>query len=861
MLRRRDTKQGMVWLLIGTIRHSSQAFHPAFQQVFLKSRVRSNLIDPCHPCPWARGNAKRPLQAIPRRPKSSGAAASFTKGSKGGRPKNGKPKDGSPKRTPGKSPSGKRRPSEKLSTRQDLRANRQTDEFSYATQSLKMHPSQLNEPAPDLMLTASNTNHPRIVTEIPLKSNRNENETDDDAPTKSMNYDKAYLIDKPIGWTIFKGKISKGRKSAGSTRNKDAAVVGEETFDFDEQSLKALVTPEEWAAMGEDDISGREESEHVLEDEGQSVKDGMACITTQEERDAMTLAGLDPLVVTGNNLAAKLVLTSNEEEGYNAIPSVTASLTKNSGPVYDAPHDLSVMNWLKSYLAEQGRPVRGGTKYWTAIAGATDACDSGLVLLCPKQQAKTVEIIKTTYWCGVGTGGKLATASSGSKGTSLNQNGILVTDVTSERGDGPRSVAGRVENHEARIINAAISGQQSLCSDSIHLVQHRYNDGVRGDASAAPLDRRAARRLIHCHTIEVKAAAAKFEGTSDKIPDDIAVLSLPRDSSSTESLFQNGSFRGRAGLQQDPLTNTYREINGAGDGYPGWYVDRYDKWLFVKHDEDARGRGPLPTVDGTYTKGIYVYEGRADRSSLGSEKIVPILVSGEPAPPDLTVLENGVKYAVSLGDQMSTGMWLDQRPQRAWLRQHCHEDTRILNCFAHAGAFSVAAACAGASTVSLDLDKKWLDRISLSMASNAIDFHQESTEGTKRLHDAIYGDCFEWLARLSKRAEQYDIVILDPPSTSVGKKKKRWNVKKDYASLVELAAPLVKRDGGQLWTTNNSATLAPDSFAKMITLGLDVVVGSGNYELDRVCPMPLDFPSMNGPQPVTNFVWTIKKNN
>lgn len=69
---------------------------------------------------------------------------------------------------------------------------------------------------------------------------------------------------------------------------------------------------------------------------------------------------------------------------------------------------------------------------------------------------------------------------------------------------------------------------------------------------------------------------------------------------------------------------------------------------------------------------------------------------------------------------------------------------------------------------------------------------------------------FDWLARLAKRGEQFDIVILDPPSTSVGKKKKRWSVKNDAAELVALAAPLVKRDG-LLVTTTNSASLRMES--------------------------------------------------
>ena len=189
---------------------------------------------------------------------------------------------------------------------------------------------------------------------------------------------------------------------------------------------------------------------------------------------------------------------------------------------------------------------------------------------------------------------------------------------------------------------------------------------------------------------------------------------------------------------------------------------------------------------------------------------------------------------------------MDQRPQRGWLSQNCDSNTRILNCFAHCGGFSVAAACAGASTVSLDLDKKWLDRIEGQMVLNGVEFDDR--------HDIIYGDCFDWLARLSKRNEKFDIVILDPPSTSVGKKKKRWSVKKDMSSLVSLATSLV-REGGMLWTCTNCASLSMEKFEESCRKG--IIEAGRKCTLDRIAPMPCDFPSI-GSQPVKNLVWRIE---
>ena len=110
------------------------------------------------------------------------------------------------------------------------------------------------------------------------------------------------------------------------------------------------------------------------------------------------------------------------------------------------------------------------------------------------------------------------------------------------------------------------------------------------------------------------------------------------------------------------------------------------------------------------------------------------------------------------------------------------------------------------------------------------------------------------MEKLGKRGERYDIVILDPPSTSVGKKKKRWSVKKDMDELVALAAPLVK-EGGLLWTTTNSASISPIKFARLCKRGFDAV-GLHSAKLERIQAMPMDFPSI-GPQPVKNLVWRL----
>jgi len=346
---------------------------------------------------------------------------------------------------------------------------------------------------------------------------------------------------------------------------------------------------------------------------------------------------------------------------------------------------------------------------------------------------------------------------------------------------------------------------------------------------------------VHCSELSVSSLSQDdFVNFQAGLPDDIRIFSDRKN----HHKFKDGSFLGRSDLKTNDSTTAYREINGAADGFPGWIVDRYGQWLLVQHDENFE-RGPLPSIHDGNTLGIYYFVTNRDRSAMKDVK--PVLLEGQPAPDIVEVKENGITYHISF-DDLSTGIFLDQRHQRAWLAKYCSEETRVLNCFSHCGAFSVAAATAGALTVNLDLSKKWLDRIEPQMKANGIKNFTER-------HDCIYGDCFDWLQRLAKRGEKYDIVIVDPPSTSVGgKKKKRWSAKNDYSELVTLASKLVKK-GGLLWTTTNAATISPIVFARICEKGL-VNAGVTSAKLERVASMPSDFPTIGSP-PVKNFVWRM----
>lgn len=671
---------------------------------------------------------------------------------------------------------------------------------------------------------------PEILGEIRVGSSENE--------SQSSMY--AYIIQKPAGWAILEGNKKKGKKQRQEPKTEEPQNMKkkkgnkksppDENNDNDDGSVSKKKNMKQLQYYNQE--TDRAEPWEIDLD----AFDLSSIMTGEELEEFEQEGGIDTFNYEGSNTTLKKYV---EDVPVEQKVSEKISKVSNDVPAYFLPESRpSVVAWLKELKATEGTPIRGG-KNWKAITGAVDIDDSGLVILCPKENVDNIFVDSAQYFAVVGNGKFLApkgkkNRQSGSKKQRTVDDAEFEIYAKLKKGRGSNIVT---------TSKLTIPDGASTCKDAVQLCQNKYLDGVLGDPEANPLERRANRRLVHCSSLTVSSLSYDdLVECESQIPDDICVLSERRN----HHEFHKGSFLGRGILSKNKHTTAYREINGAADGWPGWIVDRYDKWLFVQHDE-MYPRGPLPSLHDGYTSGVYYFASDPDRSITGSVKgIKPILLEGQPAPEMIEIEENGIKYHVNF-DDLSTGIFLDQRLQRAWLARHCTEKTRVLNCFAHCGAFSVAAATAGAETVSLDLDKKWLDRIEPQVMANGID--------DLNRHDSIYGDCFDWLTRLSNRGEKFDIVILDPPSTSVGgKKKKRWSAKNDYDDLVKLATPLVK-EGGFLWTTTNSNQISSIKFSRMCKKGM-TEAGFPNAKLDRIATMPLDFPSI-GPQQVKNLVWKL----
>jgi 23S rRNA (cytosine1962-C5)-methyltransferase len=283
-------------------------------------------------------------------------------------------------------------------------------------------------------------------------------------------------------------------------------------------------------------------------------------------------------------------------------------------------------------------------------------------------------------------------------------------------------------------------------------------------------------------------------------------------------------------------TNAYRLVNAEGDGLPGLTVDRYGDFLMVQL-YCAAWRPHLPLVTRALQEllaptGIYE-KSRPQRTreleAAGDSKRYGRLLIGKPAPPRLEVRENGLNFLVSLEQGLNTGLFLDQRRNRLDLMARV-AGKRMLNLFAYTGAFSVAAAVAGAGQVTtVDVSAGYTDWARANFCINQL--NPES-------YEFLVGDCLSVLADLAVRKKEYEIILMDPPSFSTTAKS-RFTTRGGTSDLVAAALPLLI-DGGLLITSSNHQKLDLADYLKELRRG--ALKAGCELRVISLAGQPEDFP-------------------
>jgi len=281
-------------------------------------------------------------------------------------------------------------------------------------------------------------------------------------------------------------------------------------------------------------------------------------------------------------------------------------------------------------------------------------------------------------------------------------------------------------------------------------------------------------------------------------------------------------------------TTAYRLVNGEGDGLPGLTVDRYGDYLMVQlYCAGWRRHLKLVTrVLQDLLSPVGIYEKLRPQNTReldAKEKKFARLLAGAAAADPLLVQENGLNFQVRLESGLDCGLFLDQRKNRAELMKRV-AGKRFLNLFSYTGAFSVAAAAAGASVVtSVDASPTYMEMARDNFGVNRLN---------PKKHEFLVGDCLAVLGDLAGKKKAYDIILMDPPSFSTTAKS-RFTTRGGTSDLVAATLKLLV-PGGMLIASSNHQKVDVADYLKELRRGA-LQAGSG-LQVISLSGQPEDFP-------------------
>ena len=250
----------------------------------------------------------------------------------------------------------------------------------------------------------------------------------------------------------------------------------------------------------------------------------------------------------------------------------------------------------------------------------------------------------------------------------------------------------------------------------------------------------------------------------------------------------------------------YRLIHGAGDGLPGFACDVLGKVATVyAYAEVLRPLGKtlaeaiigFAQLDGAVVK----LRARGGAGEVAQEVLGTV-------PEQVIVNEHGVPYETHPLGGLNVGLFTDMREQRLGLPRFA-AGQRVLNLFSYTGSLGLVCARAGAATVTS------VDTSSGVLAWANGNFGRSGLTKDPRWRFET-GDASRFLVRAARDKERYDLVLIDPPSTSSAGGVS-WALGRDYPELIAKAAAVIPPDG-LLWLAANTHELG--SLGKLAHKGL-----------------------------------------
>lgn len=244
------------------------------------------------------------------------------------------------------------------------------------------------------------------------------------------------------------------------------------------------------------------------------------------------------------------------------------------------------------------------------------------------------------------------------------------------------------------------------------------------------------------------------------------------------------------------LTNAYRIYDADLPDY-NFALDRYGDWFHLQEYAPPKEIPPavaqrrlqdavstlVATLDVPFDQ-IVIKQRRQQKGLLQYERQAK-------TEQWLEVQEGTAVIGVNLTDYLDTGLFLDHRAARLWLRdQAAHK--RMLNLFSYTCVAGLQAALGGAKTVTnVDLSNTYLAWGKRHFQRNGID---------RRRAEFIQADILTWL---QEQTQLWDLIFLDPPTFSNSARMvDHFDVQRDHAELIKAAMRCLGPAGTLLFSSN-----------------------------------------------------------
>lgn len=156
-------------------------------------------------------------------------------------------------------------------------------------------------------------------------------------------------------------------------------------------------------------------------------------------------------------------------------------------------------------------------------------------------------------------------------------------------------------------------------------------------------------------------------------------------------------------------------------------------------------------------------------------------------------------------EQIENWRWIARQVMRA------PKPCRVLNLFGYTGGSSLAAATAGAKVTHVDAAKPAI----ATARANA-----EASDLTEAPIRWLVEDALKYCRREIKRGNQYQGIVLDPPTYGHGPSGEDWRLSRDLPKLLDLVRQLTEEDRRFVVATCHTPGVGPAEMAAYLADGL-----------------------------------------